>query len=86
MKRTLLVLVLALTPSCKALGAAFGGGDDPEVDRQAQAAGEAAGGVVTAVTGNPIIGGGVALIVTGAAGVWLKLRKKKPAAPATPPT
>lgn len=86
MKRLAAVSLLCLLPSCKALGAAFSGSTDPEADAQARQAGETAGGAVTMVTGNPILGGGVALIVTGAAGIWLKLRKKPKAAekPAQP--
>jgi hypothetical protein len=81
MKRTLLVLTIALLPSCKALGAAFSGGGDPEVDAQAQAIGSAAGDAAGLITGNQLIDLGVTAAVAGAAGVYLRLkRKKKPAA------
>ncbi len=78
MKRTLLVLTLALTPSCKALGAAFSGGDEGP-SPEAQAAGSTAGAIATTVTGNPAIGAAVGAAATAIAMVIYGKRKKKPA-------
>lgn len=75
MRNSLLVLALVLLPSCKGLGAAIMGPDDsPEA--QAEAIGTAAGDAAGLITGNPVIDAGVTLLVGGAAGMFLRWKKK----------
>lgn len=57
---------------CASLSGTDGSTIDPE------AIGNTAGGVAAAVTGNPALGAGIAAIVAGGLGWWLK--KKKDAA------
>ncbi len=75
MKKLALVSLLTLTPSCKTLGAAFKS-DDAEVDAQAEEIGTAAGDAAGLITGNPLVDMGVTAIVAGAAGIYLRLKKK----------
>jgi hypothetical protein len=70
------IYALILSPlfvSCAALSGADGSGPDPAV------IGDTAGGIATAVTGNPAIGIAVGTLVGGAA-TWFYKRKKAPAA------
>lgn len=83
MKRLLLVPLLVLAPSCKAIGAAFSSSDDAATDRQAQAIGDAAGDAAGLITGNPIVDTAVTLFVGGAAGLLLRLKRKPKAKPKT---
>lgn len=85
MKKLPIILTLALLPSCKALGAAISGGDDPAVDRQAQAIGDAAGDAAGLITGNPIVDLGVTTVVAATAGFFLRLKRKPKPKPAEKP-
>lgn len=72
MKKAALALVLALAPACKSFPLTL---DDDGPHPSAEAAGETAGAIATAVTGNPLIGGAVGTLVGGVA-VWLAGRRK----------
>lgn len=71
MKKTALLFVLVCAPACKGFPLAPDDGSSPS----AEAAGQTAGAVATAVTGNPLIGGAVGTLVGGVA-VWLAGRRK----------
>lgn len=58
------------------------GSPEPGVDAQAQAVGDAAGDAAGIITGNPLVDLGVTTLVAGAAGFYLRLKKKPKAKPA----
>jgi len=89
MKHLFILLILTFAPSCKTFGALLdipgaavadvGGAVDAVTPDGAEQAGAVAETGATILTGNPVVGGAVGVLVTAAAAFFIR-RKKKPAA------